>query len=360
MRSRALLVVTVVVGLSACATLLTRPLQGLVGGGSGDRILFPHATHKAAGVDCTGCHEAVPRAQDLDTRLLPREEKCLECHSDWKEVQPGLCGACHLDVAQARHWDNREHVLNFSHQNHVPRAKEDCSRCHAQLSHRGEGATTIGMDTCTGCHQHRKDYDEGRCDRCHRDLSGEQLKPIATFRHQGNYVRDHRLYARTSSTECFRCHDQNFCLDCHTSNPAVRVEMKNPENVQAQYIHRGDFISRHSMEARADPSLCLRCHGQSACNSCHTAMNLTPAGDSPRDPHPKGWAVPGNRQFHGSAARMDPVSCAACHDQGASSNCVDCHKVGGPGGNPHPGTWSSMHSKADISRNGMCMYCHQQ
>ena len=52
------------------------------------------------------------------------------------------------------------------------------------------------------------------------------------------------------------------------------------------------------------------------------------------------------------------VACAPCHDQGAASVCVTCHRVGGSGGTPHPPGWSDAHPRADISRNGMCLICH--
>jgi hypothetical protein len=58
------------------------------------------------------------------------------------------------------------------------------------------------------------------------------------------------------------------------------------------------------------------------------------------------------------AARRDISSCAACHDQGPSSNCITCHRVGGTGGNPHPIGWMQHHDQQEIHRNTMCLYCH--
>jgi hypothetical protein len=124
-------------------------------------------------------------------------------------------------------------------------------------------------------------------------------------------------------------------------------------------MHRGDFLGRHSVEVAADPASCRRCHGQSFCDSCHQAEGLTAQAKNPRDPHPAGWSIPGSRDFHGPAARRDIASCAACHDQGARSNCVDCHRVGGIGGNPHPPGFTQRHDRAEIRRTGMCLYCHQ-
>jgi hypothetical protein len=76
-----------------------------------------------------------------------------------------------------------------------------------------------------------------------------------------------------------------------------------------------------------------------------------------RNPHPPGWvgSNPNARSFHGREARRDILLCASCHDQGPATNCIRCHKVGGFGGNPHPGGWRSTQSESST----MCRYCHE-
>ena len=64
------------------------------------------------------------------------------------------------------------------------------------------------------------------------------------------------------------------------------------------------------------------------------------------------------QRYERTEARRDIVSCAACHDQDAASNCVTCHRVGGPGGNPHPPGFTTKHPAPDINRNPMCLTCH--
>jgi hypothetical protein len=138
----------------------------------------------------------------------------------------------------------------------------------------------------------------------------------------------------------------------------VRIEVKQPDRVDRDFIHRNDFLSRHAVEAAADPPLCRRCHGTSFCESCHEGQGLTPGAARPRNPHPAGWALPGSAQFHGTEARRDIAACASCHDQGAASICVDCHKVGGIGGDPHPAGFAARHPREEIAQNGMCAACH--
>jgi hypothetical protein len=58
---------------------------------------------------------------------------------------------------------------------------------------------------------------------------------------------------------------------------------------------------------------------------------------------------------HGRAARMDPGACATCHGGAGEALCVGCHRVGGPGGNPHGAGFSSA---LDARRDQPCRQCH--
>jgi len=74
-------------------------------------------------------------------------------------------------------------------------------------------------------------------------------------------------------------------------------------------------------------------------------------------PHPADWMNPVSPNNHGLAARRNIVSCAGCHDRGVSSNCVLCHRVGGAGGNPHPGG-RPRGRESEKNSNKMCRICH--
>jgi len=339
--------------LVACAHLATRRSA------EPDRIKIPHARHAAAKVDCIACHEGVYDATDLAApNLLPAEAKCLECHRDQKDQRN--CGFCHTDVAQAAARGRPEPSLRLSHAKHIDLVKEDCRRCHSALpeplADRSHAPTMAG---CLSCHPHGQEYADARCSGCHPSLAKFPLRPVTDFSHQGDFVHAHAAPARVSAQTCAQCHDATYCADCHARTVSTPIEVKYPERVDAQFIHRGDFLGRHSIEATADAAACRRCHGTSFCESCHQLQSLTPAAAAPRDPHPKGWSFPGSAAFHGDAARRDIASCASCHDQGPRSNCIDCHRVGGIGGNPHPPSWLGRHTSAEIQSNGMCLYCHQ-
>jgi hypothetical protein len=336
----------------SCAPWLTIELRHGV-----DHIRVPHALHARAKVECIACHEEIYDAKALDKRVLPAEAKCLECHREQKAQ--GRCTYCHSDVKIAAAWPPRESTLRMSHAEHIDRVKEDCTVCHKSLPNPLRALDSKPpMSACTSCHEHKKEYDDGRCNRCHTDLTRYALKPVSMFSHQGNYLREHGRSARSADATCAECHEQTFCSDCHANTVSTKIEIKFPERVDADFIHRNDFLGRHAVEAQGDPASCRRCHGSSFCEDCHRQQNLTPQAANPRDPHPLGWSTPGSPQFHGTEARRDIVSCAGCHDQGARSICVDCHRVGGIGGNPHPPDWQSRHGRGEIARNSMCLACH--
>jgi hypothetical protein len=134
-----------------------------------------------------------------------------------------------------------------------------------------------------------------------------------------------------------------------------------PEEVERAFIHRGDYVSRHFIDARAQPESCRRCHGSGFCDACHQLNGVSDANVRPnlRDPHPSGWGNPGAAKFHGDAARRDILQCAGCHDQGPAAICVQCHRDNPSQAdfNPHPGAFMSAH-RNDDTHKGICAVCH--
>jgi hypothetical protein len=79
------------------------------------------------------------------------------------------------------------------------------------------------------------------------------------------------------------------------------------------------------------------------------------AGSTTLNPHPLDWVTGPNGGQHGMQSRIDPASCAGCHGGAGERLCVGCHRVGGPGGNPHGRGFSSTKDK---SREMPCRLCH--
>jgi hypothetical protein len=314
-----------------------------------DQLIFSHTLHADEGVECESCHEGVEAATDTATAHRPKEEACLECHD-----RDDNCDMCHSDSANAGKRPARLSDLGFSHAAHIERVGDDgCAKCHATADWDEVPVPLPDMDSCLGCHNHNQDYAQAQCLHCHPALRKQPLKAVAEFQHVGDWMSRHGLQARSQADSCQQCHVETTCSECHSSvAPAVNSRLF-PEAVDRPLLHRGDWRSTHAMEARADGDTCVRCHNTSTCVQCHEQNGLTAGVSGGRVPHPPGWSTPGGA-FHGDEARLRIETCAACHDQGAASNCVACHKVGGIGGDPHPPGWKAD----DYDENPMCRTCH--
>jgi hypothetical protein len=303
----------------------------------------------------------VDKAKTLGMSMLPKEETCLACHSDKQEAKD--CGFCHRDPAKPGSYAPEKTSLKFPHAQHA-KVEKDCARCHTKLVE-GDGVRhPPTMATCTTCHDHKRQFDEGACDKCHVDLKSLRIKPETAFSHQAGFLKMHAAQSRSSSGTCASCHDQTYCADCHAKTVAVPIELKWSEDPMREFIHRADFRSRHGLEARADGASCQKCHGVSFCSTCHQGQPATLRGnrvggiDNGVGPHdPSEIMDPSRPGFHGALVRQNAAACASCHDQGPQSNCVGCHS-GLSSPNPHPPTFRNTHNRADIEKNPMCKFCH--
>jgi hypothetical protein len=317
---------------------------------------FPHEPHVDGEVKCAECHAGVEKAKQLDAAVrhvrMPanpsKQEACKGCH----DTDPDM-------KVPAR---KREFRVRFSHEDHLKRVK-DCRACHRELPERTDPkAATPPMASCTACHHHQLEFAQARCTPCHVDLKG--YKPETAFKHEGKWLATHGALARSAGESCASCHDQTYCVGCHSSATApTRLENIFPERVDRSFIHRGDYVSRHMIDAGANPASCKRCHGSGFCESCHTLQGLSKAAPGalrrPESHLQPDWV--GGAQLHGRTARRDINNCAGCHDQGADATCVGCHRVGNiaGAGNPHPRSFLKAHDLDDVNDNAMCRACHR-
>ncbi|PLX98521.1 MAG: cytochrome C [Desulfuromonas sp.] len=135
----------------------------------------------------------------------------------------------------------------------------------------------ISLAACVAAYklpaEHPEELDATRpvCTDCH-DASDGNIN-YARFTHTISWGDNHRLAAYQNEQVCAMCHQQSYCNDCH----GVRVELKpstrSPDEVLRQMPHRGDFLSRHRIEGRINPTSCFRCHGNpktaQTCAPCH-------------------------------------------------------------------------------------------
>jgi hypothetical protein len=346
--SRTLVAAAAVLGLAACAGILGLRPPG--------RRPFPHRAHVLAGKSCVQCHPGADSAGDEGPLHLPDDASCRTCHA--RPHDEGSCLGCHggewtaLDAIQAR-----EH-LRFDHRRHRGPSRGNCVRCHVGIQEAGQKLRPA-MAVCLKCHEHEGDFRVRACDRCHVDLADERTPPASHLVHDGDFARTHGARAGSSADLCSTCHTERFCASCHgVKVPALPARMAFDSPGQAS-VHRAGFVSRHAIEAAAQPGACSACHAPEACLGCHAERRVAPAatggGESPASPHPPGWVgLSRGDNEHGRAARRDPAACAGCHGGAGEALCVSCHRVGGVGGSIHPPGWSSRQSLAALP----CRLCH--
>ncbi len=320
-----------------------------------DTIVFSHHVHAEQGMECGDCHGDVNKDAEQKVYAFLKMEGCADCHDIESEDN---CSKCHTNAEEPDTYDRPEptHII-FSHQLHEDRSS-DCADCHADAAHAADISPKNRLIPqhveCNACHQ--EDMDSGRCQLCHDRLDLNKRKPETIYSHEEGFFKRHGLKAAAGEAEqCAICHDQSFCGDCHNRTMTVRPSLRFPERVDRNFIHQGDWMSRHAIEGRIGDTGCMKCHGTSFCSSCHERNGI--GGHlGMRNPHPADWMAPRTATSHSRAARRRIIECASCHDQGSSSNCLHCHSGGGV--NPHPPGWKSPVPRSERTTHKMCRICH--
>jgi len=119
---------------------------------------------------------------------------------------------------------------------------------------------------------HPEELEPGRpmCSDCH---DGNDRIVYARFNHTATFTDNHRQLAYQYEQACDMCHQPRFCNECH----GVRVEEKPSDrdgtSTYRRTPHRGDYLARHRIDGRVDPTSCFRCHGNpktaQTCAPCH-------------------------------------------------------------------------------------------
>lgn len=314
---------------------------------------FPHRTHLVqTRVDCFTCHGDIRDSDSVRGFVSPGYEPCKKCHGENVGADTKYAFDPNRTYAGT---PSPRHVI-FSHKDHRDVTRGQCTRCHRDVEKDVVTREILpNMATCLGA-CHRDDYAEANCTICHRAGDLGQLRPETDVAHGVDYVPRHQTDAIRARNLCMACHQEDRCSSCHDTSAGLRAELRNLDDVHGTYPHEADFESRHAIEARARPARCMGCHEPSSCDTCHIENNVSGNRLGSATPHPIGWTDDaGNPNFHGKSARRRIVECASCHEQGPATNCIRCHKVGAYGGNPHPSGWRSGRSKTGTDT---CAFCH--
>ncbi|MBX3185836.1 MAG: hypothetical protein KF819_02430 [Labilithrix sp.] len=343
-----LALLALVLSMAACAGLLgIKPRDA--------QRPFEHRAHALAGVSCVTCHEGVARAGDRGDLHLPSTSTCTTCHERPHDTRP--CGNCHGDRRTREESALAREHLRFAHDAHVPKVGGECVPCHAAAGKKEQAKIRPPMAQCFGCHAHEKQWSTRECDGCHADLPAELERPSSHVIHDGDFVREHGVRAASARDLCATCHSEASCAACHGVSTAALPWRFSFDKPRLTGLHRAGFGMRHADEARAAPGLCSTCHeSERFCLDCHATRGraASAAAGAARNPHPPDW-VRARGGGHGRAARLDPGGCASCHGGSGEALCVGCHRVGGPGGNPHGRGFASA---LDARRDEPCRQCH--
>lgn len=339
MKRPLVLVIGALVALAACAGVLGLRRPG--------PATFPHRAHVTAGISCLRCHAGIEAGGP--GIHLPDDATCTSCHAQPHDTRS--CASCHVTPGKADALAEAKAHLVFDHARHLTGAAQgNCMRCHVGVAD-GDSSMRPVMAACFKCHGTEQRM--RTCDGCHKNLVEEGTLPRSHLAHDGDWIREHGMRAPSSGDLCATCHTESYCAQCHGQTvPALTSNLAFSDPFRAS-AHRAGFAARHSLEARSDPGACTTCHQPDRCLACHDARGF--AGDKRRSPHPPGWVgLTSSDNLHGREARRDPSACASCHGGAGEQLCVQCHAVGGPGGNPHPPGWSSRQPLTAMP----CRMCH--
>jgi len=331
--------------IAACAQLLGIR-QGVPAGGGG----FPHRAHVLEGIACIDCHAGMEDAGERGPLHFPSDASCVECHEDPHDPSP--CMRCHTEPAGVRRASGHRRHIRFQHATHLERRDGECVDCHGGVATAG-GSLEARMGMCVSCHQHEEEIALRQCDSCHEDLVAEGAPPETHFVHDEAFMTSHGAQAASAADLCTTCHTESSCASCHGRTVAALPSRMAFDDPFGPRMHRAGFASRHAEEAAAAAGVCSTCHSENFCKSCHVREEVAAGPTRTASPHPPGWLGVGSNT-HGAAARRDPMSCASCHSGAGEQLCIDCHRVGGIGGNPHPPGW---HSDRNLLERP-CRSCH--
>ncbi|MBK5273451.1 MAG: cytochrome C [Desulfuromonadales bacterium] len=185
------------------------------------------------------------------------------------------------------------------------------------------------------------------CNDCHK---GEGI----ALNHDADFVRGHRVLASKAGNNCYQCHEQKWCLDCHQGGGTGDNLSQNTFGRDYKpKSHRSDWISIHPIKSQDNPQQCYRCHEAKAfCTACHSRLpqnTLKSLGFKSHDNQlGAGWGFE-----HATEARRSLQSCQTCHSDG--DTCKKCHSSGGV--SPHPRGFKAGNFR-DRSSGKVCLQCH--
>ncbi len=206
----------------------------------------------------------------------------------------------------------------------MPHSEEFKTKTHPEL-------VKTKLDKCDLCHQVKK-TNYLFCNNCHHG-SASNWKYDAKTPWQTQHAK---AVTANGVAGCLgKCHEQKFCVECHTKLKPLPTSHKDPKWLRdkltvTKYGSAAAAPSgKHALAAAKSIDACEVCHGTGGttsafCKGCH-GMEM---------PHPDSF-----KKNHVSGAKT-PKLCANCHT--FKELCSDCHHKDAKNGTP----WVNQHPKA--------------
>lgn len=221
---------------------------------SADFTLAHGAAARAAGANCATCHTR-PSCETCHTgegaraalRGIPGPGEAAAPGVRLQRASPAVVPSTSATLASWTPQPHRGDTIRIV-------------RVHAPGFGTAHGnAAASGTLQCEGCHA--RSY----CSTCH---AGER----ATRRfHPANFVATHAPQAYGRDTDCSACHNpQAFCRSCHVQ--AGLAVQRSTQRSATFHNAQPLWLLLHGRAARQDLPSCTTCHQQTYCMQCHSQL----------------------------------------------------------------------------------------
>jgi hypothetical protein len=212
---------------------------------------------RASGASCSTCHT---------------QDSCLTCHvgtvpavvmelpAGSEVVAPGVPAVRRMPTSHSAPG------FTFDHGNVAAAAGSSCMSCHQRTM-------------CTDCHGSAAAEAGETATAAHPSTARPGAAPGAF--HPLNYMARHSAEAYGRRLECSNCHDSRvFCADCHAS---AGMSPGRTGGRLGTGFHDAEplWLLRHGQAARQGLESCASCHEQNQCMQCHStlgAFKVSPHG----------------------------------------------------------------------------------
>jgi nitrate/TMAO reductase-like tetraheme cytochrome c subunit len=243
---------------------------------------------------CQACHSRRPPASHQKLWLESHgivsrsgDESCRLCHKQ------SFCDRCHgMTMPHAKDWI-------VKHRETTTREREKCAKCHkadgCSACHKGALPASHTSAGWISQHGSQARQLQAQCEVCHRKLFCDSCHGLDMPHPKDWRTKGHTQAAKTNGDACLRCHQASYCLKCHG------LPIPHPEG----------WVQDHGKQALSNSDTCAKCHrtGHNDCAVCHAA--LAPSSHNSAD-----W-----KTTHAVTGAEHMSLCVLCHGNDACNSC---------------------------------------